>query len=525
MSVASAVAQSCAQGCATAVNARWGSSYPATLALLWPVKLTAPGILKSAVGPAPVFTDTPTVDSSGVTPGDGPSFADVVTWTDGGTLVVRWTADTASADIVGDVQVFGPVYVNSSGLLAKDGTNTAACATSWAAGDVVTAVVQVTDGVMRIDRPGLATNAIKNPNDITSSTWTTTGSAVRTSANLLTMAAASNSRLMAHSSNYIQLTTGQTLRFSVRMSNLTTANNRIQIAISELVTPYAETGIAQYAFADGLLCVEHVATKNCNALVYIGNLSSSPGTVELREIRCSVKTGNINSLVSFGDSICNGAVEVGSLVDNISSYTSQYATAKSAGYRNRGVSGERLDQIAARFAAQVGTPATLFLEGGVNDIFKASTDPNTTMRNSMTSMINAGKALGAKIVCFDIHKIPTFGAKESWRVSYNEWLAGFCETEGIQLVPMSQILANGDGSLKAEYFTADTTHPNKLGHAAITEWLIENVAYIGDTVDSGNWTPFDSSMPALSLSPDCPGDLRSVQEWKKVASAKEIERY
>lgn len=35
-----------------------------------------------------------------------------------------------------------------------------------------------------------------------------------------------------------------------------------------------------------------------------------------------------------------------------------------------------------------------------------------------------------------------------------------------------------------------------------------------------------SSYPrALTLSPDCPGKLKSVQEWKKVASAREIGRY
>ena len=35
MSIVSAAAQSCAQGCAAAVTARRGSSYPASLALLW----------------------------------------------------------------------------------------------------------------------------------------------------------------------------------------------------------------------------------------------------------------------------------------------------------------------------------------------------------------------------------------------------------------------------------------------------------------------------------------------------------
>lgn len=146
MSVVSAVAQSCAQGCATATNARWGSSYPSDLALLW----SSTKYAKSLKGPQPVYTDTPTVTADGVAPGDGPAFTSAVTWTDGGTLVVRWTADTASADIVGDVQVFGPVYACSTGLKAKDGTNTATVATSWASGEVVTVVCQCDGDVMRV---------------------------------------------------------------------------------------------------------------------------------------------------------------------------------------------------------------------------------------------------------------------------------------------------------------------------------------------------------------------------------------
>lgn len=78
---------------------------------------------------------------------------DVVSWEDGGTLVVKFTADIASADIVGDVQVFGPLYACSTGLKAKDGTNEAIVATSWDVGDVVVGVVQVTgDGLMRVAR-------------------------------------------------------------------------------------------------------------------------------------------------------------------------------------------------------------------------------------------------------------------------------------------------------------------------------------------------------------------------------------
>ena len=151
-SVASPVARSCARSAARAVNARRGAGYPAALSLLWPAKLSDSGVLKSSKGPSPTYTDTPTLSSGGVIPGDGPSFTDVVSWSDGGTLVVEFTATTASADLVGDVQVFGPVYACSGGLKAMDGTNTASVAASWAGGEVVTAVVQVDGDVMRCGR-------------------------------------------------------------------------------------------------------------------------------------------------------------------------------------------------------------------------------------------------------------------------------------------------------------------------------------------------------------------------------------
>lgn len=67
---AHSVAAPAARSCARAVTARRGSSCPAALALLWPLKLSAPGVLKSAVGPAPTFTDTPTLSAGGVIPGD-----------------------------------------------------------------------------------------------------------------------------------------------------------------------------------------------------------------------------------------------------------------------------------------------------------------------------------------------------------------------------------------------------------------------------------------------------------------------
>lgn len=155
MGAINASIRSCVRSAARSVLARRGVGYPSSLALLWPLKLNAAGVLKSAKGVAPTYTDTPTLSDGGVVPGDGPSFTDVVTWSEGGTLVVSFTATTASADLVGDVQVFGPLYAYSGGLKAMDGTNTASVATSWEASTdlvkvVVTAVVQCDGDVMRV---------------------------------------------------------------------------------------------------------------------------------------------------------------------------------------------------------------------------------------------------------------------------------------------------------------------------------------------------------------------------------------
>lgn len=147
MSCAHSAARSVARSAARPVNARWGG-YPAALELLWSSERWAVALK----GSKPAYTGTPTVTADGVVPGDGPTFTDAVTWANGGTLVVKFKATIASADLVGDVQVFGPLYACSGGLKANDGTNVASVNTSWDVGDVVTAVVQVTDDVMRVAR-------------------------------------------------------------------------------------------------------------------------------------------------------------------------------------------------------------------------------------------------------------------------------------------------------------------------------------------------------------------------------------
>ena len=96
--------------------------------------------------------DAKTVDADGLEPGGGPTITDTITWSDGKTIEVVFKATTASDNLVGDVQIMGPLYGNSSGLKLTDGTNVATYATSWAVGDVVKALATITSNTMSITR-------------------------------------------------------------------------------------------------------------------------------------------------------------------------------------------------------------------------------------------------------------------------------------------------------------------------------------------------------------------------------------
>lgn len=77
----------------------------------------------------------------------------------GTTYTFQFYATKVDSAILGDVQVYGPLYVRTGYLVAKDGTNEAVVATTWAAGVTVTAVVEVfNDGVrdlVRVTRGGV----------------------------------------------------------------------------------------------------------------------------------------------------------------------------------------------------------------------------------------------------------------------------------------------------------------------------------------------------------------------------------
>ena len=552
MSVASAAAQSCVQGCATASNALWGSSYPASLALLWPLKLSAPGVLKSAVGPAPTFTDTPTVDSDGVTPGDGPSFTDVVSWADGGTLVVEFTATTASADIVGDVQVFGPLYAYSGGLKAKDGVNVASVATSWDVGDVVTAVVYTLYGRMVVSRAGVggltATNNVTKSNTITDSSW---------------------SKINGSASGIAFTKTAGVIAFGVLLKPVTIPSTRCRIvwklssAVTQIVTAYV-TNEVTYASVPMSIWVTETPTEftftidglnpanshsirlyigsNLNGNVYSVNvhdvalygatdfstsfdvgINTNTTTSPLSALVSSVDIGPWNNAVAVGDSIlaaASSSLPYVSVPRHINSYGSLYI-------ENKAVSGYTLTQIKANFLAYIEGRSAVIINGGINEIVTVE-----YMRERMEWMILTAVTSGLQIVVIGCSP---FGSASAWTqakqdivMGYNAEITAYCQSLSVPYIDTYTMLkASGDSvSLGAQYDSGDGLHPNGYGKRLIADACVaamQQTPY-ATIVNPGGISLFDSTIPALALSPTAPGDLRSVQTWSKVATAQEIHK-
>lgn len=177
--------------------------------------------------------------------------------------------------------------------------------------------------------------------------------------------------------------------------------------------------------------------------------------------------------------------------------------------------------------AYVVRPKSAVVAVGINDVFGDAS--LATMQSRLQSMISTLNGLGVKnnnIVVFNLPPFKTYTLYTAGRgavhAAYNAWVPTFCATNGIVFFDLYAVLndTGNDGALLAAYDYGDHLHPNATGGLAIAS-AIEPILRFGRSY----WAPFDSTLPALALSPDCPGKLKQVQEWEKVASAREIERY
>ncbi len=124
---------------------RAGGSWPSGLRKLY----RSTDGLKSALGYI-TWGGTPTITADGVAAGHGPDMGSV-SRASRKVCVVRFKATKASTGITGDEQVFGPLYLRNGNLVGTFDGVTGLLAHTWAIGDEIAAVVEMTPGAVTVN--------------------------------------------------------------------------------------------------------------------------------------------------------------------------------------------------------------------------------------------------------------------------------------------------------------------------------------------------------------------------------------
>jgi lysophospholipase L1-like esterase len=137
---------------------------------------------------------------------------------------------------------------------------------------------------------------------------------------------------------------------------------------------------------------------------------------------------------------------------------------------NRGVNGERSDQIAARFARDVLdlSPAAVVIIAGVNDVYQGR--PVDHVTRQLRAMYDRAAHAGIKVVAGTIVPYNTATAEQNARMGQiNEWIRSQTRVEpGIAFVDTrAAVAAPGSPDRLAE--SPDGLHPSAVGYRRMAE--------------------------------------------------------
>ena len=140
----------------------------------------------------------------------------------------------------------------------------------------------------------------------------------------------------------------------------------------------------------------------------------------------------------------------------------------------RGISGETLAQIAARFERDVVAvhPAVVHLLGGTNDVAEnQGHETDAEIQGHIAAIVDLARRNGITVVLASIPPAADF----SWRpglhpapriVRLNAWIRDFAARNGLEFADYWSVLATPDGAMKPE-FAPDGVHPNSAGYLAM----------------------------------------------------------
>lgn len=137
-----------------------------------------------------------------------------------------------------------------------------------------------------------------------------------------------------------------------------------------------------------------------------------------------------------------------------------------------GTGGRTLAQILAAFTTDVGLfdPSFVVIQGGINTINLASSDPTASMQSDIVSIVAACASANILPV---LTKLPPDKAyslwtsqRQGWMDTHNAWITGYATTNNIRLLDLPTLLSDDGQTLKASFDSGDGLHPNATGYAA-----------------------------------------------------------
>ena len=137
---------------------------------------------------------------------------------------------------------------------------------------------------------------------------------------------------------------------------------------------------------------------------------------------------------------------------------------------NRGVNGERSDQIAARFARDVIdlTPAAVVIIAGVNDVYQGR--PAQHVTEQLSAMYARARAAGIRVVAGTIIPYNTATADQNARMkAINDWIHSQGRADpGVVVVDTRAAVAAADNPDKLAS-SPDQLHPDAAGYRRMAE--------------------------------------------------------
>lgn len=172
-----------------------------------------------------------------------------------------------------------------------------------------------------------------------------------------------------------------------------------------------------------------------------------------------------NNCVAIGDSWTDSAVYTARITDT---HVSAVVTAS-------GVGGNKLTDMDARFATDVvaAAPDCCIIQGGINDLASAASDPNASMQAAVVSMVAKARAANITPVLFTPgpwkSNVNWTQARQDYTDTFRAWIIAYGASEGIAVADVYSALEDPSvpETLLPAYDSGDGLHPSAAGYRAV----------------------------------------------------------